>query len=400
MSNKARHVAPKTKAPAAEKPQEAGVPTASARSRKAVPTRRKIIVIAVVVVAALIILGEIAYLIFGHFYTKLDRVQRMDNDELNAAIAAYIAEEEAAPPIEEAPEDIPDDIIIATEDEVNDIQAQIQAALAANGGSKISDDDVINILLIGSDARSRTERARSDVMILVSLNKKTEHIAVTSFMRDIYTYIPNYGYNKLNAPYAIAGADYLIQTLEDDFGISIDNYAAVNFYAFADVIDAIGGVDVYLDNSEVDFINTFVSEQAAMGIGTGSAWLDYTNGDYAHLNGTQALAHCRNRRIGNGDFSRTERQREVVYAMIQKARTLSLTELYDLADTVLPLVTTDLSQGDCLSLLLDSGTYLGYFVETMQIPDVDYYLTMINGMSVIRIDFSENAAVLKELIYG
>lgn len=350
-----------------------------------------------IVLAALIILAEAAILIFGHFYSKLNYEQAVSESERAAASVALIDDEEELPAGAEN----------ATDAEISDMQAMIQEQLAKNGGSKMSDEDVINILLIGTDARERNEIARSDVMMLASLNKKTHKIVLTSFMRDTYTYIPGYGYNRLNAPFALGGttvgerAGLLIDTLEADFSVNIDNYAVVNFYDFANIIDAIGGIDIPVTNAEVDQINEQVfGEQAYLGIGEGTAWLEYTNGGVAHLNGSQALAHCRNRHSSGSDYDRTERQRTVIAAALEKAKSLSLSELYDLADVVLPMVTTDLSQGDCLSLLLSSGEYLGYEVETLRIPAVDYSDAYINGMSVLRVDFASNAAILQDAIYG
>lgn len=352
--------------------------------------------IIIIVVVILIILAESAYLLFGHYYSKLN-VQSSLTEDARASAIARVTEETLREEEEEPREGYEE----KSAEQVDDLQAQIQAQLAAAGGSVMSNEDVINVLLIGSDARSRSELARSDVMMLISLNKNTHRIVLTSFMRDIYTYIPDYGYNRLNAPYAIAGADYLIETLEADFGIDIDNYAAVNFYDFADIIDAIGGVDLELTNGEVDFINEIVyGDQADMGVGTGAVWLDYSADGHYHLNGTQALAHCRNRRTAGSDADRTDRQRTVITAMINGAKSLSLSELNSLANVVLPMVTTDLSQGDCLSLILKAPEYLGYEVTSLRIPEVAYSFATINGMAVISIDFQQNAAVIQDAIYG
>ena len=239
-------------------------------------------------------------------------------------------------------------------------------------------------------------------MMLVSANQRTHKIVLTSLMRDIYTYIPGYGYNRLNTPNAIAGPDYLVETLEADFGVDINNYAMVNFYDFANIIDILGGVDLNLTGAEVDFINgqAYYGEQASLGVGAGAVYLENAGDGLYHLNGTQALAHCRNRSSAGSDYDRTERQRTVISALIAKAKALSLTELYSLANSVLPMVTTDLTQGDCLSLLLKSADYLSYDLETLRIPAVDYSGAMINGMSVITIDFESNAAVIQDAIYN
>ena len=369
-----------------------------AGDRAAAPKKTKTILLTIfIVLAVLVILAEVAILIFGHFYSKLNYERAVSESARSAAGVTLLNEEE----------ELPEGAENATDEEVSGMQALIQEQLARNGGSRMSDEDVINILLIGTDARTESEAARSDVMMLASLNKRTHKIILTSFMRDIYTYIPGYGYNRLNVPFSVGGATVgeraglLIDTLEADFGVSIDNYAVVNFYDFANIIDAIGGIDIPVTNAEVDQINEQVfGEQAYLGIGEGTAWLDYTNGEVTHLNGSQALAHCRNRHSSGSDYDRTERQRTVISAVLEKAQSLSLSELSDLANVVLPMVTTDLSQGDCLSLLLSSGEYLDYEVETLRIPAVDYTDAYINGMAVLSIDFASNAVILQDAIYN
>ena len=366
--------------------------------RKEKRTGRKVLVVIIIVVALLIILAELAYIAFGTFYNKMNFAGTGTEVDRTAAIASYVHV-----PDPEEEEEIPEDAVIVTEEEVGGIQAEIQAPIASSGGSLISNKDVVNILLVGTDARTTGENARSDVMMLVSLNKASEKIVLTSFMRDIYAYIPDYGYDRLNAAYAIAGADYLIDTLEADFGVDINNFATVNFYAFADMIDAVGGIDLELTNAEVDFINeqAYDGEQAQLGVGTGSIYLDYSADGRYHLNGTQALAHCRNRSSSGSDFDRTSRQRTTISCMIEKAKTLSLTELYSLANTVLPMITTDMTQGDCLSLLLKSAEYLNYEVVPLRIPaDSEFSSAMINGMSVLSIDFAASSQLLQETIYS
>ena len=397
MSRSAKHLAPKeprSRADASEREVRRPAP-----ERRGLPRGVKIVII---VVAILLVLVLAAYLVFSHFYGKMNYTEAMTESERADAIAAYTVGQAQLPAEPEEPEEIPEDAEVIPEEKVQDIQDVIQEQLAASGGSLISDKDIINILLIGTDARNMNEKARSDVMLLVSVNQRTKKIILTSFMRDIYTYIPGYGYNRLNTPNSIAGPDYLIETLEYDFGIDINNYAMVNFYAFADVIDTLGGIDLALTDREVDFINgqAYYGEQANLGVGTGAVYLDYSSDGWYHLNGTQALAHCRNRSSAGSDFDRTSRQRTVINTLLERAKSVPLSELYTLANVVLPMVTTDLTQGDCLSLLLKSGDYLTYDIVQYRVPGDNYDLAMISGMSVIQINFETSAANLQDFIYS
>ena len=381
------------------------------KQKKSAQRSRKLVA-AVICIAAVLLAGVFAaYMIFSQLYSRMNHSTALDDISRDEAIAKALDGEipggETIAGVLETEEEAEEeksieDAKVITDDELDEIQQLIQSSLLESGDSIMSDKDVINILLIGSDARSRTETARSDAMILVSVNKNTRKIILTSFMRDIYTYIPDYGYNRLNASYAIAGADYLIETLEADFGVGIDNYAAVNFYDFADIIDALGGLDMELTTSEVDYINKRVNgDQSKLGVGTGAVSLAYSPDGCYHLNGTQVLAHCRNRFSSIGsDYDRTERQRNVITAVIEQVKNLSLLEQYNLAVIVMPMLTSDLTKSDCLSLLLSSKEFSDYEVETLRIPALAFDEVYINGMAVLQIDFTANAAIVQDTIYG
>jgi LCP family protein required for cell wall assembly len=106
------------------------------------------------------------------------------------------------------------------------------------------DDNVLNIMLVGSDSRTMTDWSRSDVMILVSINKNTKKIVMTSLMRDIYLYVQGVGYNRLNVAYAYGGPDLLLSTVQESFKVKVDQFVAVNFFSFIKVVDDLGGVDI------------------------------------------------------------------------------------------------------------------------------------------------------------
>ena len=166
----------------------------------------------------------------------------------------------------------------------------------------------INILLIGQDSRSRTGRSLSDAMILVTINKQTKTITLTSLMRDLYVQIPGYYNNRLNYTYGWGGFDLLDRTLENNFGVRVDGNLEVNFYRFAQLIDILGGVDLELRNDEAAWINRDTGYEGLVG-------------GLQHLNGEQALGYSRIRSLdGDADFSRTARQRKVLTALFNKFR--------------------------------------------------------------------------------
>ncbi|MBQ5608200.1 MAG: LCP family protein [Oscillospiraceae bacterium] len=255
--------------------------------------------------------------------------------------------------------------------------------------------DIINILLIGQDRRSE-KRARSDTMILCTLNKKEKTITLTSFMRDLYVQIPGYKDNRMNASYAFGGMELLDATLVKNFGVEVDGNIEVDFNGFESVVDAIGGVDIYLKASEA----RHMMKQAQNGAyGRPMSW-ELSEG-VNHLDGAQALAYARNRSTGgDGDFGRTNRQRTVLNAVFQKAKSMSLTETINLIKTILPLLTTDLTDAQILGFAMEAFPLLPELqMNTQRIPaDGTYRMTRIRGMSVIVPNFEENRDVLKEIM--
>lgn len=255
-------------------------------------------------------------------------------------------------------------------------------------GEVLHNKNIINIMLVGQDRRPGESRARSDAMILCSFNKATKELTLTSFMRDMYVSIPGYSAHKMNSAFAWGGMSLLTDTVRQNFGVVIDGCFAVDFDSFKDVIDTVGGVDIYLTSTEANFLNNNFSANCTEGVN--------------HLNGNIALQYSRIRNIGNADFGRTARQRAVINAIIQKSMTLSLTQLNNLMEQVLPLLSTN----------MDKSTILGYAADILpmvagikmsdsaRIPaDGTYNFAWVSGMSVLMPDFDANRQILKESIY-
>lgn len=189
-----------------------------------------------------------------------------------------------------------------------------------------SKSGVENILIFGEDNHQDGKHGRSDSIILLTIDKNTKKLKLTSFMRDLYVYIPDYGYDKLNAAYAYGGAKLAAETVEYNFHIRIDNYLIVDFQSFTDMIDAVGGIDLALSREEIEYINwqSYRNHQVdtEMELDPDSYDYDYTeeNGNTAlvHLNGRQALWYARDRDSAGSDFDRTQRQRTVINTVLSK----------------------------------------------------------------------------------
>lgn len=242
----------------------------------------------------------------------------------------------------------------------------------------LGDGDLLNILLVGQDRRPGEERARSDAMILCSINPETGKAAVISFLRDLYVTIPGYSDNRLNAAYAFGGFPLLKQTLKTNFGITVDGCFEADFDEFISLIDIIGGTEIEITAAEANIIG----DGAAAG--------------YCHLNGKQTLSFARIRKIGS-DFGRTERQRKVIFACLEKARQLDINQLLDLVKTAMPYLSTDLTPTQITKLITKITTLLPKVsLGTYFIPGNGCYSNaMVKGMAVLLPDLNANRDLLK-----
>jgi LCP family protein required for cell wall assembly len=265
----------------------------------------------------------------------------------------------------------------------------------------MKEDGVVNILLIGNDSRENGEDGRSDAMILLSISSRTKTIYLTSLLRDMYVEIPGHDGNRLNAAYSFGGAELLMETVEKNFDITVNRCVQVNFEAFANLVDAVGGVELELTSEEVEYVNGYLVEyNMLLDRPQGTDNLDTSVSGLIHLNGPQALAYCRNRYLGT-DFGRTERQRKVMTAVLKKLPVSLMTNGSEVIDGLMPNLTTNLSQGECFRLSLMAGKLLTYEIVSDSIPQPGTYKdATIRKMAVLEVDFDANKKYLKEKIYG
>lgn len=257
----------------------------------------------------------------------------------------------------------------------------------------LSNKNVINILLVGQDRREGEPRMHSDAMILCTINKSTKTLTMTSFMRDMWVYIPDHYNSRMNVPYKLGGFDLLNKTLDYNFGVSADYNVEIDFAGFMSAIDAIGGVDIELTAAEAKYLN----RRGNWDVEENQGW-ELTKG-VNHLTGSQALAYSRIRQIGD-DFGRTNRQRTVLTALIDKAKTLGITEVYSLIRQIIPMISTDMSNNEIMGLAM---SVLPMFDEieivSQRIPmDGEYsFATKSNGEEVIDLS-PENFEANKQLL--
>lgn len=217
-----------------------------------------------------------------------------------------------------------------------------------------SDSDAVNILLLGVDERDG-DVGRSDTMILLSLNPRTDSMLMLSIPRDTYVNIPDRGMDKINHAYAFGeaaqtggGTELSVETVEEAFDLPIHSYVRVNMEGFQQGIDALGGVTVQ---------NSMAFSQDGH---------DFSEGNLT-LNGEEALSYIRMRyEDSRGDMGRNERQRDVIVAAMDEAASFSsITKASNILDILGNNVQTDLDMKRLQTLFTDySGTRNN--VETME----------------------------------
>ena len=240
---------------------------------------------------------------------------------------------------------------------------------------------VINVLLIGQDAREGEESKNSDTVILITVNKETKKITMTSFLRDSYVTLNNVvdsngkshsGSTKLTLAYALGyqwggtlGAMQVMdQVITNNFGPVVDHNIEVNMEAFDACINALGGVTITLDKDEAKYMNNYFSKFDAEG-------REFFEGDNL-VDGWAAEVYVRTRHANNGDndYNRTNRQRQLVAQVLEKVKNMSVLELNKLVDQLLPLVATDMTNTDMTNYILEVLPILPEMtLESIQCPN-------------------------------
>ncbi len=280
--------------------------------------------------------------------------------------------------------------------------AAVQTEPTPEASKKPGEEGIRNILLLGIDARNHDVMTRTDTMIIATVNDNTNTITLTSLMRDIYLPVPGYGSTRLNAATVYGGPNLLIQTIEENFGITIDNYLLTDFFEFKEIVDHFGGVAIEVSAAEINSLNGSIMEYNRIsGENTYADVLDPAQAGLVHMNGKQALAYARIRYVGDADFERTQRQRLVMARLIEKTQNMSVGELESLAQNVLPLLTTDITESEMLGLLWQGFTrYKNYELQHHRIPeDGTWQSVMIDGMSVLEINFETNKQNFFKKVY-
>lgn len=237
------------------------------------------------------------------------------------------------------------------------------------------DKDVITIALLGTDFSQNDEYGNlygaSDSTMILGVDKKNNRLKLFSLMRDIYLELPDgSGKENLNYTMAYGGPELILKTINYNFNLTVDKFIYVSLRTLPQIIDKLGGVELNITADELNYINGYI---ANIDSENGTSTSPITSTGLQTLNGTQASAYCRIRYTEGRDFKRTERQRDVLAALFSKFKTASIADLTSMMNDILPLVTTNLTNTEILSIATE--------VLSMGVPDIEQSRFPLDGKS-------------------
>ncbi|MDZ5254226.1 LCP family protein [Clostridium sp. LIBA-8841] len=257
-------------------------------------------------------------------------------------------------------------------------------------------DGITNIALFGVDA-TEGNTGRSDAIMIATIDKVHKKLKLTSIMRDSYVEIQGHGKDKINHAYAFGGHELALKTLNENFDLNIKDFATVNFSSLPKIIDAVGGIELDIRSDELQYINNYINELNTLNK-TNSP--NITSAGTQHVDGTQALAYCRIRYTSGGDGERTERQRIVLSKLFEKFTKVSPTKYPSILNELMPMVTTNLSSSDILSLATTVASMGGSGLEQERFPKDNYSKgEMIKGVYYLTFDKDATVKQIHDYIF-
>lgn len=274
-----------------------------------------------------------------------------------------------------------------------------ETKLSINEDKSKSQDDFINILLIGVDIDKEANGTNSaDSILIATLDKKDKEFKLTSVMRDSMVNAESHDNIKLKYAYSYGGPELLIKTINSNFNMNIKDYVKVNIFDLEKVIDYLGGVSIDVKSDEIEYVNACILQIAQI---TKTKYTPLSKPGLQKLTGRQAVAYSRVRAVGNVDFERTERQRRVLNEVFKELTHQNIVQLSKSMDNILPYVETSLDKGELVSL----GSYVLINkinkIEQFRIPtDDNYHDATINGLYYMEWDKAPTIDKLHKFIFN
>ena len=259
-------------------------------------------------------------------------------------------------------------------------------------------EEYTNIALFGLDTRqagSLGKGNRSDTIMIASINNQTKDVKIVSIYRDSYLNLANDKYRKCNEAYSIGGPEQAVAMLNMNLDLKIDHYMSVDFLAVSEVVDLLGGIEIDVDEYEIEHLNNYTVETSKV---TGKKTNKLKSTGLQTLDGVQATSYCRIRYTAGDDFKRTERQREVLETIAKKAKTMSVSQLDAIIKAVFPMCATNMTVDQLLAIAADG---LSYNIKgTSGFPfDVTTDSVGSAGSCVIPVDLEKNVAQLHNYLF-
>lgn len=281
-------------------------------------------------------------------------------------------------------------------DKINYVSIPLED-LDMNDGISDSLSKYRNIVLLGVDSRDiRTnEGARTDAIIIVSINKETKDVNLASVYRDTYLDLgEEYGLDKVTHAHAYKGPALTISTLNRNLDLNISEFVTVNFKVVAEVIDMMGGIEIDVEENEMSDMNKYIADTSK---NTGISSSQLTHSGKQTLDGVQAVTYSRIRKTSGGDYKRTERMRTVLMKTFEKAKKMSISDINNIANKILPQIQTNITQGEIMSLIPQVISYnvkdnIGWPYETKGITLDRWY--------GVPVTLEENVKKLHEELFG
>lgn len=254
---------------------------------------------------------------------------------------------------------------------------------------------ITNVLLIGVDARDLDEPCRSDSMIVATIDNNHKKVKLTSLFRDTLVDIPGHGEAKLNSAYMLGGPELLMETVKETYNINIDKYIIINFWGFEAIVDYIGGIEVDVKDYQLEELNKYIGES------TGGNDCPVEDAGIQTLNGKQALSYARIRYNVGDEYERTDRQREVIFKVIEKLQNTKPSKYLGIMNTMLEYIRTNIDPLEALNMAYTIYKFPSLEVQQLQMPLVALSETRNykDLGSVFLMDRLQNASILYNFIY-
>ena len=277
----------------------------------------------------------------------------------------------------------------------NKIYVKKEPSISNNDSEFKEVEGITNVLLIGVDARDLDEPCRSDSMIIATLDNNNKKVKLTSLFRDTLVDIPGHGEAKLNSAYMLGGPELLMKTVKETYNVSIDKYIIINFWGFETIVDYIGGIEVDVKDYQLEELNKYIGES------TGGNDCPVENAGIQTLNGKQALSYARIRYNVGDEYERTDRQREVIFKVIEKLQNTKPSKYLGIMNTMLEYIKTNIDPLEALNMAYTIYKFPSLDVEQLQIPLVALSETRNYKElgSVFLMDRLQNASILYNFIY-